>query len=209
MPGAGFLNMDLSGNVNATMIWERNITSGSGRSYGLELLAHRKSGRLQGWIGYTLSWIKYRFELINHGRPFYPKYDRRHDISIVATYDYSDKIKLSGTWVYGSGGYIDAPVAGYSLKSYAKIGPNSKHFDALSEKNTFRMSAYHRLDLAAQFYNYKRRTTRIWEVGVYNAYNHLNPYYYQEGWDDDRHVRVINKVGMFPILPSISWTIKF
>ena len=209
MPGAGFLNMDLSGNVNATMIWERNITSGSGRSYGLELLAHRKSGRLQGWIGYTLSWIKHRFELINHGRPFYPKYDRRHDISIVATYDYSDKIKLSGTWVYGSGGYIDAPVAGYSLKSYAKIGPNSKHFDALSEKNTFRMSAYHRLDLAAQFYNYKRRTTRIWEVGVYNAYNHLNPYYYQEGWDDDRHVRVINKVGMFPILPSISWTIKF
>ena len=209
MPGAGFLNMDLSGNVNATMIWERNITSGSGRSYGLELLAHRKSGRLQGWIGYTLSWIKHRFELINHGRPFYPKYDRRHDISIVATYDYSDKIKLSGTWVYGSGGYIDAPVAGYSLKSYAKIGPNSKHFDALSEKNTFRMSAYHRLDLAAQFYNYKRRTTRIWEVGVYNAYNHLNPYCYQEGWDDDRHVRVINKVGMFPILPSISWTIKF
>ena len=207
LPGASQLSFGLKKAVAGGSTWERNVTIGTGHAYGLELMAHRKSGRLQGWVGYTLSWIRHQFELINKGRPFYPKYDRRHDISIVATYDYSDKIKLSATWVYGTGNYIDVPIATYRSISFDRAV--IRHGVDYTAKNEFRMSAYHRLDLAAQFYNYKGRTTRIWEVGLYNAYNHLNPYYYQDGWDDKKGVRALTKVGMFPILPSISWTIKF
>lgn len=209
LPGASQLSFGLKHAVAGGSTWERNVTIGTGNAYGLELMAHRKNGRLQGWVGYTLAWVKHRFELINHGRPFYPKYDRRHDVSIVVTYDYSDKIKLSATWVYGTGNYINLPVSHYELKTFDGSGGRGNQ-DAYTEINEFRMSPYHRLDLAAQFYNYKGRTTRIWEVGLYNAYNHLNPYYYTLSLHPTRYdVRTINKVGMFPILPSISWTIKF
>ena len=60
--------------------------SGTGTSKGVEFLVQKNSGRLSGWVAYTLSRTTRQFENINHGKPYVYTYDATHDISIVTSY---------------------------------------------------------------------------------------------------------------------------
>ncbi|MFB6306874.1 MAG: TonB-dependent receptor plug domain-containing protein, partial [Flavobacteriales bacterium] len=66
---------------------DNKLTYGTGRAYGMELFFKKKKGALTGWIGYTLSKSTRKFEKLNNGERFPYEYDRRHDLSIVASYD--------------------------------------------------------------------------------------------------------------------------
>jgi outer membrane receptor protein involved in Fe transport len=111
--GASFLLIDDPEGSEA-INWEKNITQGKGWSYGGEVLLQKEKGKWNGWIGYTLSWTYVQFDSINFGKKFFPRYDRRHDISIVNIYKFNDHIKLSCTWVYGTGNAITLPLAQYN-----------------------------------------------------------------------------------------------
>jgi hypothetical protein len=50
-----------------------------------------------------LSWTWRIFPALNGGEPFPAKYDRRHDLSVVGTYELNRKWKISGVFVYASG----------------------------------------------------------------------------------------------------------
>jgi hypothetical protein len=71
--------------------WQDRITQGEGKAYGLEFFLQKKTGKLSGWIGYTLAWNNRQFSDLNQGKAFPYRYDRRHDISIVAIYELSKK----------------------------------------------------------------------------------------------------------------------
>ena len=62
----------------------------------------RKTGRLNGWVGYTLSWTQHQFADLNDGKPFYARYDRRHDLSVVGIYQLKPRLSLSATFVFGT-----------------------------------------------------------------------------------------------------------
>ena len=87
--------------------WEQKVCMGRGWAYGIELLAQKSLGRLTGWLGYTWSHTYRLFDRpgqeLNDGKPFPAKYDRRHDISLVLTYKFSDRFDASLTWVFSSG----------------------------------------------------------------------------------------------------------
>ncbi|MBQ9470884.1 MAG: carboxypeptidase-like regulatory domain-containing protein [Bacteroidales bacterium] len=214
LPGASFMDIDVvfdgGSGTSSSMAWERSVTSGLGRAYGVELLAHRKSGRLSGWMGYTLSWNKHRFAALNNGQEFHPKYDRRHDISIVSTFDVNDHITISGTWVYGTGNAVTLEQASYYTLVHGYDEPQQAYY--YGPKNSFRMAPYHRLDVGVQLHRQKRRTLRTWELGLYNAYSRRNPYFYYTATKtnaDGIDVQKLMYVSLFPILPSVSWSIKF
>ncbi|HDQ15794.1 MAG TPA: TonB-dependent receptor, partial [Bacteroidetes bacterium] len=84
-------------------IWENKIEIGEGWSYGAEFFIHKKFGKMNGWIGYTLSWSERQFPEIAFGQVFPYRYDRRHDIGILMLYKVNDKIDIGLTWVYGTG----------------------------------------------------------------------------------------------------------
>jgi len=86
----------------APFVGRITVTHGDAWSYGVELLAHRTSGRFSGWIGYTLSWTQMQFDELNFGEKFFARYDRRHDVSVVGVYELSDQITLSASWIYGT-----------------------------------------------------------------------------------------------------------
>ncbi|MFN9711308.1 MAG: TonB-dependent receptor [Bacteroidota bacterium] len=65
---------------------EENFVFGKGWSYGAEFYVNKAKGKLTGWIGYTLSWTWRRFADLNNGQKYPGRYDRRHDLSIVANY---------------------------------------------------------------------------------------------------------------------------
>lgn len=217
--GASFLAIDDPQSSGDKFSYERNITSGKGWSYGAEFLLQRKTGRLTGWIGYTLSWTQWQFDELNFGRKFWARHDRRHDISVVGIYklkerveDNDEGITLSATWVYGTGNAITLPVAEYNAPVHSPSGvANYGWGGAVSQytdKNAFRMAPYHRMDVGIQFTKKMRWWVRTWEISAYNVYNRYNPFFYYIGTDNRGNTR-LKQVTLFPFIPSVSWNIKF
>lgn len=210
--GASFLMIDDPTGANEVN-WENNITSGLGKSYGIEFLAQRKTGKLSGWVGYTLSWTKLKFAELNFGKEYYARYDRRHDLSIVSIYELKKGITLSATWVFGTGNAITLPQATYPGFEHNSSTSSWNYYynrtiEDYGSKNSFRMASYHRLDFGVQFHKQKLRYERTWEISVYNVYNRHNPYFYFIE-QNNQGVNVLKQVSLFPVLPSASWSIKF
>ncbi len=185
--------------------WQNRVTQGDGESYGLEFFLQKKKGKTTGWIGYTLSWNWRQFDEINGGERFPFKYDRRHDVSLVVSHQFSKRLSLTGAWVYGTGNSITLPLYRYEHDGYLEI-------ESIGDKNSFRMGAYHRLDFNLSLESKKnqfRRWQGIWNFGVYNAYNRNNPYFVSTGRNNDTGQRVFRQFSLFPIIPSVSYQFKF
>ncbi|MFY9311500.1 MAG: TonB-dependent receptor [Bacteroidia bacterium] len=210
--GASFLSVDPTAS-SSEFSYEAIVTSGDAESYGAEFLFQKKFGKLTGWIGYTLSWTWLQFDSLNFGNRFPARYDRRHDLSIVGIYKLSERITLSATWVYGTGNAITLPLSSYQVveqnSHQQSVYINSYTINDYGEKNSFRMAAYHRFDIAIQFHKKRPKYERTFELGVYNAYNRKNPFYYTTKYDPDTQQTKLKQVSLFPIIPSISWTWKF
>lgn len=219
-PGASFLLLDDPTDAQS-FTWQDNVTAGEGKSYGVELLVQKKTGKLSGWIGYTLSWTKLRFDEINFGEYFWARYDRRHDISVVAIYKLRENITLSGTWVYGTGSAITLPLGEFPATNWSPLTqyiPNNQYYyeyynmvTDYGEVNSFRMKAYHRFDVAVQFHKQMKRHKRTWEIGFYNAYSRKNPFFYfiENEYDGQSSISKLKQVSIFPIVPSITYNIVF
>ncbi len=198
----------------STTGWEDKVSMGRGWSYGVEFLAQRSFGNTTGWIGYTWSKSERLFDRagqeLNFGEPFPAKYDRRHDISIVATHKISEKIDISGTWVFSTGNtgtlemqnYEAAPIPGFYYNQSLPYIPS---------RNNFRYPSYHRADIGVNFHKQKKHGVRTWNVSVYNLYNHLNPFmvYTNTDYLIYQSKKTLKKISLFPIIPSVSYSYKF
>lgn len=199
--------------LNTSEDWQEKVTSGEGRSYGLELLLHKKTGRTTGWIGYTLSKTERRFEEINFGEWFPFRYDRRHDISVTAVHKLSERIDISGTWVFGSGNFITVPTQRYQ-HSFSVINDTNtsygglylEHFDS---RNNFQMRNYHRMDVGINFNKPKKWGERTWNISIYNLYSRLNPFYMDISYNYDLQRNQLRQFSLFPITPSVSYRFSF
>lgn len=198
--------------------WEYLVVAGRGWSYGIELLAQREIGKLTGWIGYTWSRTMRLFDRknqeLNFGKPFPAKYDRRHDISIVLSYKINDNIDVSATWVFSTGN-----TATVSTQRYPYASDDPDEYDSgqtgtlavYEGRNNFRMPNYHRMDLAANFHRTFKRAHRTINVSIYNVYNHQNPYMLYQSMTDSyqSHPYSLKQLSIFPILPSVAYTLYF
>ncbi len=187
---------------------ELDFTFGKGWSYGAEFFINKTKGRLTGWIGYTLSWIWRSFDSLNNGQKYPAKYDRRHDLSVVANYNLSPKWKFGGVFVYGSGN-----AATFPERFYIMSGVLTQEYSRI---NAYRLEAYHRLDLSATYVPHpfsSKKFKSSWVFSIYNTYCRLNPYfvYFDQEGDPLQGTQTIKayKVAIFPIIPSITWNFKF
>ncbi len=202
--------------------WQDKIDMGQGWSYGAELFFEKRVGKLTGWVGYTLSWTNRQFDNINGGIVFPYKYDRRHDISIVLKAPLNEKWDFSASWVFGTGTAHSLPTERYlgengrgtnyykyftdnGSELYTGFGSEVERVDG---RNTIRSANYHRFDISFQRTKEKKWGESTWTLGVYNAYNRKNPFYYYIGWDE-RGNRALRRVSLFPFIPSVSYSIKF
>lgn len=186
---------------------EEEFVFGRGWSYGAEMFINKVKGRLTGWIGYTLGWTWRRFPDLNQGQKFPSRYDRRHDLSVVANYTINEKWKISGVFVYGTGNAISVPERFYFIG-----GVLSQQFSSI---NSYRMNAYHRMDFAATYTpkpKKERKYSTNWVFSLYNAYSRANPYFLyfdQEGSAANGTLNVgAKQVSLFPVLPSVTWNLK-
>ncbi len=189
--------------------WQNKVElGGEGRSYGLELFLQKKKGKTTGWIGYTLSWSDRKFDNVNFGNWYPYKYDRRHDISIVLSHKFSDRIDAGVTWVFGTGNNITLEEASYPEIVDGELSQESE-INYYSSRNNYRMPSYHRLDLGVNFHKKTSWGKRTWSVGVYNAYNRKNPYFINIETDVISGDKQAIQYSIFPIIPSVSYQFKF
>lgn len=187
---------------------ETEFVFGKGWSYGSEFFVNKTRGRLTGWVGYTLSWTWRQFAELNEGEKFPAKYDRRHDLSIVAAYEKSKKWKFGAVFVYATGNATSLPQRFYII--------NGVLTQEYSRFNQYRLAPCHRLDLSATYTPTPKPAKRLqhyWVFSLYNAYSRANPYFIyfaQEGSPYNGTLEVQAKqVSLFPVLPSVTWNFRF
>lgn len=191
---------------------ENQFTSGRGIAYGFELFINKRIGSLTGWIGYTLAWTKRQFDELNNGKWFYPRYDRRHDISIVLTYELGERWELGASWVYGTGQAYTMPTGIYGYQSPFPGDYYKEIKYQYTERNGARLPAFHKLDLN---FIYKFNWFNIpWQLSlnIYNAYNRKNPFawYVKNTYNDKgEERREVKQLTLFPIIPTFGINFKF
>ena len=198
--------------------WQEKVAMGRGWSYGVEVMAQRSVGRLNGWVAYTWSRTRRLFDregmVLNGGRPFNAKYDRTHEVDITGNYRFSDRFDLSATWIYATGN-CGTVYTQYYLGLPDEYGWSST-IGYAEERNNFRMNPYQRLDLSANFHKMigrHKQVQRTWNISVYNAYNRMNPFLVYVGEDYDSQsktwVNKLEQVTLFPIIPTISYGLSW
>ncbi|MEM0998771.1 MAG: TonB-dependent receptor [Bacteroidota bacterium] len=200
---------------------ETEVLVGEGWSYGAEFLLRKPRGRLTGWLGYTLSKTLRQIDGINEGEPYAANSDRRHDISLVSTYQLTDRMSLGFSWVYSTGRRVTYPVGGYYL--------DSTFVPQYDGRNNDRMPDNHRLDLSLTIdpkkredANQKRRLESSWNFSLYNAYGRRNPFAInfreeteerpvagQPGVTEEVRVRRAYLTYLFRWVPSVTWNFNF
>lgn len=185
---------------------------GKGWAAGAEFYVKKSKGRFTGFIGYTLGFTRRQFDDLNGGKPYWAKYDRRHDISISLSYEIiRNKLKASALWVFQSGNTMTVPL-GYYLYMGSVV-------TVYSDRNEYRVNPYHRLDISV---DWTIKKTSKFETGlnfsIYNVYNRQNPFIVffeteiQTENGDFSSFSMQNhayQMSLFPIIPSVMWTFKF
>jgi hypothetical protein len=192
------------------------FTKGEGEAYGIELFAYKTSGNLTGWIGYTLSWTRQKFSDLNAGKIFYPRYDRRHDITITLAYEFNDHWSTGLNWIYASGQGFTVPTGQYMFQ---QIGINTQpelQYN-YTERNGFILPAYHKLDLNITYkFNLGNLGFETY-LNLYNVYNRKNPFAIYStnnfaevnGGTTGFPTTQLKEITLFPFIPSFGVTIKF
>ncbi len=183
---------------------ENQFTLGEGEAYGFELFFNKRKGNFNGWIGYTLSWSKRKFDALNAGKIFYPKYDRRNDVSVVLSYKFSDAFNIGITWQYATGQRYSLPTGQYLFQDINIQNTETVYLNQ-SSLNEFTFPAYHRLDLNASYsFPWLNDNFEVY-LNILNVYNHQNPfaqYVTSVNNPDGTKKLVVKRIILFPIIPT-------
>lgn len=212
--------------------WEEKVTQGSGDAYGMEVFFQKTQGKLTGWLGYTLSWSNRYFDDLNSGQPYPYKYDRRHDLSIVANYKINEHWDIASNFQLNTGNsftlydqslpLLKSPEteSGYYGPSnyypgydgyYVPIGGVNHIYES---KNSYKMPLYHRMDLGVTYTKAMVKTTHKFNLSVYNVYARQNPNFMFPGSRYDENtgntIFTVQQISFLPfMIPTLTYTLKF
>lgn len=193
--------------------WREQLAyEGQGDARGFELYLEKEGKRFNAWLAYTLSYSNRQFEVLNNGAVFPFTFDRRHDFSLAARYQLSEKWFASGTFAFQTGQAITLPVG---------FAPGFQLYDGV---NNGRLSNYHRMDIAfGKKWTSKKRANRSNELSfsVYNLYNRANPVgiFIEPGSSTftidpntgqaiaDQGLKLV-QTAVFPLVPSVSYRVN-
>lgn len=201
-------------NFAYTSKYEDQLTVGRGEAYGVEMFFNKRIGTVTGWFGYTLSWTKRYFDDLNRSVPFYPQFDRRHDVSIVLSWQASEALSFAATWNYSTGKAFPLPVMQYSFLTMSNPNDNTQEvFYEYSARDAFRLPAFHKLDLSVNWvFDWGDNKAEL-SLNIYNIYNRYNVFSKYVGYKTDEvtgiRTPVLKQFTLYPFLPSIGLKVHF
>lgn len=182
---------------------EAQLLFGKGRAYGIELMLKKRTGKLTGWVSYTLSKSERKIDGINNNQWYNAAQDRTHDVSIVGIYQVNKKWTLSGNFVFYTGNAVTFPSGKYQVNGQTVYYYNSRNAD--------RMPNYHRLDFGATLQLKKtKKWTKELVFSLYNVYGRENAFTinFRDNKDNPNLTEIV-QTSLFRWVPSISYNFKF
>ena len=202
--------------------WRNMVAQGKGRAFGVEFLAQKTIGNTQGMVSYTWSKSLRTFDRpgmeLDSGREFFAPGDRRHNFNITITQRLSKNWDFVGAWTYQSGrraNLATITTTGYTMVEYDEIANHYNEntgvdrlvrFKTYPIRNSYTLPASHRLDVGLSHHGSVGIGEMICDITIFNLYNQQNVSYVF--WGFDNNIPALKAVCMFPIMPSISLTLK-
>lgn len=187
--------------------FESILLQGRGWSSGSEFLFRKEEGKLTGWIGYTISWTKRKFDELNNGEAFWAKYDRKHYLTAVGVYDLSPRVSFSAIFELATGARF-TPIIGQYLQPNAGL-TSVEIINVYAERNSYKMSTSHRLDINFVIKSKpEKKYAWEWHFGGYNVYNRATPFRIGIDFDENGTMKY-TQPGLFGFIPSIAFNFKF
>lgn len=190
---------------------EQVLLNGEARAYGLEVMLKKNTGKLTGWISYTLSKAEQRTPGrnaeepgINNGEWYRANYDKTHNLSLTATYPLTKKWSFGGIFTYQTG-----KAATYPIGKYQYQGITVANYGA---RNANSLPAYHHLDLSATYTpkpNSKKRWKGEWVFSIYNVYNRSNAASLMFRQNKETGSSEAERISIFGIIPGVTYNFKF
>jgi hypothetical protein len=181
------------------------FSSGAGRAYGVDFGIEKSSGRLTGWVSYSLAFSRF----ISDTLEFYTSFDRRHSLNILGSYDLGKNWRVNAHFVFASGMPYAGTLGRYRMNYWDPVRQEWRHqwVTIQADRNSLRFPAYHRLDIGASKAWEFRWSTLTVRADIINLYNHKNVmlYYY----DLSNEPPVQKSVSMIPIFPSVGVEVRF
>lgn len=189
--------------VYGPISWDQSIVTGKGDAYGIEFLAQKNVGDFNGRISYTLASSTRTLPEVNNGKTFAYKYDRRHNLNLMAFYKWGESIELSAVFNFQSTPpnpvlmikTVDVPQFQQVL---AELNNNTGNF----------LKAYHRLDVGVNFIKKRKNTVRSWSVSIFNVYNRENAFFYLGSAEGSASMSV-NNDSLLPLSIVVGYRLSF
>jgi hypothetical protein len=207
------LDPAISSNLDSLLVF------GQGQSYGAELYLGKTTGRLTGWLAYTLSYSNQRFDSLNLGNQFPFAGDRRHSLYLSVSYAINKHWQISSNFLFASGSaftlFKDVARRPYNPLYYNNVTGNDPANGSPDNKvqNNYRLEPYNRLDLSISYTRSRNFPNRVveteWVFSIYNVYARENTFFAYCSFDPVTRRPVPVQVSFVPIIPSISFNLKF
>lgn len=192
------------------------LLTGKGWAYGAEFYIGKTEGNSSGFVSYTWARTMRQIEGISGGNPYVANFDRRHNLSVVFTQKFSERLLATASFIFSSGQPLTTPVSKYFFDGEWNSNYNQQ------ERNNFRVPAYHRADIGVTLKGKERpeKTFRSnWNFSIYNLYNRENPYaiYFRQinTNDLDKFRGAVEgntaafQTTLFKIIPAVTWNFEF
>lgn len=190
---------------------ETILLSGKARAYGLEFLLRKNEGKLQGWIAYTLSKSEQRTPGrnpnepgINNGQWYNAPWDKTHDLTVTANYEWNDKWSFGSNFILQTGQPVTFPNGQYQF--------NGLFVPTYESRNSSRLPIIHRLDFSATYVPKPEKNQGwqgSWVFSLYNAYNRKNAASISFGENEDTGRNEATRLSIFGIVPAVTYNFKF
>lgn len=196
---------------------EADLLNGVGRAYGIEFFVRKTKGKFTGWISYTLARTERKVNGINQDNWYPNRFDKLHNINVVSSYSFTERLEVSANFVLMTGTPTTFPTNRIDL--VLSTDPNNPAtlvvpHNSADSRNNYRIPAYHRLDLSA-IWHFKKKEEKSWEsylaFSVYNVYNRMNPFsvYFQQNPDNAQQTQAIQYSIIGRVIPAVSYNLKF
>jgi hypothetical protein len=180
---------------------EADFRFGIGRAYGLEFMVKKPSGRVSGWISYTLSKSERKIKDIQEQDWFLSPYDHRHNVSVVGMFDITDRLSVSSNFVFLTGQPFDAPSARWEYGNLI--------LPYYQGKNASKYPDYTRMDFGLEYKTKpKKRFESSWTFSIYNVLNRRNPnmIYFETA---ENNTTQAYRMSLLQRIISVSYNFKF
>jgi hypothetical protein len=188
---------------------ETQVVQGVGRAYGLEFLLNKNTGKLTGWLSYTLSRSENKINGINNNEYYANNVDQLHRLNLVGLYKTNSRWEFGGVFTFSTGRPVTYPTGRYEQNGLVVAD--------YSERNGNRLPVYHRLDISATL-NPKKDSNKTgkWIFSIANLYNRQNAasiFFREISEVNDVEIATGNteatKLSFFGIVPSVTYEFKF